>query len=115
MNTRVAGPIVELAFQNDVLWTRWISEGVTRPDTFPNKNGSVSTQIWRIHPEGEQTPNHVPSMISFRGAVIDATESDTPYRFVPESSAESDKWWTWEMRIFPVDNFPDGIDNLVGQ
>jgi hypothetical protein len=54
-------------------------------------------------------------MISFPSAAIDVTEDDTLYRFVPESSAESDERSTYAMRESLVDEFPDGIDDLVGQ
>jgi hypothetical protein len=49
-------------------------------------------------------------MLSFPSAATDTTEDDTPYRFVPESSAVSDDRWTWATREILTDEFLHGTE-----
>jgi hypothetical protein len=54
-------------------------------------------------------------MLSFPRAAIGTTEDDSPYRFVPESSAVSDDRWTWATQETLADEFLDGTEDLIGQ
>jgi hypothetical protein len=53
-------------------------------------------------------------MVPFTTA-LDEGEDQTPYRFIPDSSIESDNRWTWAMQSVLEDEFAVGIDNLIDQ
>jgi hypothetical protein len=107
---------VEFAFENDILWTRVDLRGCDKVWHFPTHElVSVHQDPTNLPRSLANIPDHVLSMLSFPSAAIDTTEDDTPYRFVPESSAVSDDRWTWATRETLADEIPDGIEDLIGE
>jgi hypothetical protein len=98
-------------FHNDLLWTRVDLRGCHRVSHFPGQEQLPLPEDSRTHPwrlanvhDGEFP------VIPFTTA-LDEGKDQTPYRFIPDSSVESDSRWTWAMQLVLEDEFPAGTDD----